>query len=81
MPVAKSLALATALLLELTTLADTASRASHAVNRFTAPTVPEQYRLKAVVATVQIHELGSLRSSRISTDPLVGEAPEHATDM
>jgi hypothetical protein len=74
MSIRNSLVLAAVLILELTTLADAASRARHRSQPVSAPTVPERYRLKAVAATVQIHELANLRSSRISTDPLVGEA-------
>ena len=44
-----------------------------AVNRLIALTVLGRYQLRAEVATVQIHELASLRSSPISTDPLVGD--------
>jgi hypothetical protein len=42
-----------------------------------SPSQSGRYRLRAEVATVQIHELASLRSSPISTDPLVGDDGGH----
>ena len=62
MPVAKSLALATVLILELTTLVDGAPRGQSGYSR----PVP----LKAAVAIAQIHVLVSLRYSPTSTDPV-----------
>ena len=66
MPVAKSFALATVLILELSTLVDAAPRSQSGT--------AVRYRLKAAVAIAQIHVLVSLRRSRTSTDP-VTEAP------
>ena len=56
MPVAKSLALATVLILELTTLVDAAPRSQSGT--------AVRYQLKAAVAIAQIHVLVSLRYSR-----------------
>jgi hypothetical protein len=66
MPVLKSLALAT-----VTTLADAASRARHRSHRSPHLQCPSGTGSRRW----WLHELASLRSSLIRTDPLVGEAP------
>ena len=66
MPVAKSLALATVLILELTTLVDAGSMSQLGT--------AVRYRSSVAVAIAQIHVLVSLRCSLASTDPVTENA-------